>query len=246
MRQSKTYGQIGGESTSCRIIEQSEYGGRAPTDGESFADRLKAGAELAKALAEYRDTDAVVVGLARGGVVVASAVAQTLGLPLRALVVRKVGAPQNPELALGAVSETGVRWIDYNLVRLTGATPAYLEQEIEEQVAEARRRQEQYGIASELATIAGKTAIIVDDGIATGASALVAVRSARDLGAVQVVLATPAASRPAVHALEARADRVIALLTPDPFFAVGMYYRDFGQVSDEEVIGYLAHSSGTD
>lgn len=214
-------------------------------DGRTFDDRVEAGEELALALAQHRDSDAVVLGMARGGVAVGFAVATALGLPLQALVIRKLGAPRNPELALGAVSETGVRWIDYALVRATGATQLYLQEEVAAQVAEARRRQQEYDVGPGLEAIAGRVAIVVDDGIATGASALVAVQSAHDLGASRVILATPAAAPQAVHLLRPQVDDLVALLTPDPFISVGLYYRHFGQVSDAEVVNYLRQAQRT-
>jgi putative phosphoribosyl transferase len=204
-----------------------------------FVDRLDAGRQLAAKLEEYRGTDAVVLGMARGGVVVGFAVAQALRLPLRALAVRKVGAPGNPELAVGAVSETGVRWIDTALARATGASESYLEREVERQIAEAQRRRRAYAVGPDLSSVRGHLAIVVDDGIATGASALVAVRSVRELGASQVILATPAAAPQAVHLLQPQVDRLVTLLTPDPFMSVGLYYQDFGQVGDDEVVRYL-------
>lgn len=204
-----------------------------------FVDRIDAGQQLAEALQEYRNTDAIVLGLARGGVVVGYAVAKRLALPLRALAVRKVGAPQNLELALGAVSETGVQWLDPKIVQATGADEEYLEREIEAQVAEARRRQREYSIGPGLDVVRDHPAIVVDDGIATGATALVAVESARGLGAPAVILGTPVASMQAAALLERYVDRFIALELPEPFIAVGFHYGRFDQVTDAEVIRYL-------
>lgn len=201
-----------------------------------FADRVQAGRMLAERLSAFRGTDAQILGMARGGVMVGLGVAQALGLPLGALVVRKLGAPHNPELAVGAVSETGRLWIDRALVLATGASEAYLEGEIARQVEEARRRTAEYGGE---ASVEGITAIVVDDGIATGASALVGVRSARDLGASRVVLATPVASPQAAAALGREADEVVVLETPDPFVAVGLYYSNFEQTTDDEVVRAL-------
>lgn len=204
-----------------------------------FRDRLDAGSVLARALEQYRGTDAQVLGLARGGVEVGFAVAQSLSLPLHALIVRKVGAPNNPELALGAVSETGQQWLDSGLVIATGAGKEYLAREIEQQVTEARRRQHAYAVEDGLGQVTGKTGIVVDDGVATGASALVAVRSVRDLGASRIVLATPVASRQAERLLRPEVDDLVVLATPDPFFAVGMFYERFDQLSDDDVKRYL-------
>jgi putative phosphoribosyl transferase len=209
----------------------------------TFKDRLDAGRKLADAIGDTRGTNAVLLGLARGGVVVGYAVAEALGLPLSALVVRKIGAPQNPELAIGAVSETGVQWLDSGLVRATGASDSYIAGEVAAQVGEARRRQAEYGTGPGLETVRDRVAVVVDDGIATGATALVAVRSARGLSASRVILATPVASRQAVDLLSQVADRVVAVATPDPFIAVGLYYEDFQQVTDTEVKWYL-HLAG--
>lgn len=207
-----------------------------------FADRIEAGRALAERLERYRATDAQILGMARGGVMVGLGVAEVLALPLRALVVRKLGAPHNPELAIGAVSETGKLWIDRGLVLATGASEPYLQSEIAEQVEEARRREAEYA-ASPSTSLAGVTCIVVDDGIATGASALVAVRSARDLGAARVVLATPVASPQAASALRPEVDELTVLLTPDPFVAVGLYYTNFEQTTDSEVVRALREAN---
>lgn len=204
-----------------------------------FVDRIDAGYHLAEALAAYRDTDAVVVGLARGGVIVGQGVVERLQLPLRVLVVRKVGAPHNPELAIGAVSETGVEWLDPYLVRATGASADYIHAAVTRELAEARRRQQQYGSVSGLPIIRDATAIVVDDGIATGASAMAAVRSVRDLGASRVVLAAPVASDQAVSFLRPDVDDLVILSVPSQFYAVGAHYRNFDQVTDEEVVRAL-------
>ena len=203
-----------------------------------YTDRTDAGNRLAPQLELLSGTGAVVMGLARGGVAVGAAVAEALGLPLGVLVVRKVGAPNQKELAIGAVGETGVRHLDDHLVRVTGASERFIQAEIEREVTEARRREATYG-KNRPATIRGRTAIVVDDGIATGATALVGLLTARDLGAAHVILATPVASRQAVQTLAPYAESMTVLATPDPFIAVGMYYSHFDQVSDGEVIHLL-------
>ena len=208
-----------------------------------FADRLDAGLRLGHALSDYAGGDAMVVGLARGGVEVGYATAQYLRLPLTVLVVRKVGAPRNPELAIGAVSETGVRWLDREIAAATGADERYIQVEVARQVSEAQRRSETYGTAAALEAIRERPAIVVDDGIATGATALVALQSVRELGSREVILATPVASLPAVTSLLRVADSVVALETPEQFGAVGLYYGNFGQVSDEEVLRYVEMSA---
>lgn len=208
-----------------------------------FVDRYDAGRHLAAALQNYAGTNAIVVGLARGGVEVGAAVAAELRLPLRALVVRKVGAPSNPELALGAVSETGIQWIDDRLKKPTGASDRYLAQTVAAERAEAQRQHLKYAVGSSRESLRGCVAILVDDGIATGATALVAIRSVRDLGATRIVLATPVASMQAMNVLAKYADEVIVLVTPEPFQAVGLHYRHFAQLDDEAVIRRLQEFS---
>ncbi len=205
----------------------------------AFIDRLQAGGLLGGALHEFRATNAVVLGLARGGVVVGYGVARELRLPLQALVVRKLGAPRNPELAIGALSETGEQWLDHDLVRATGASDDYLAAEIARQAAEAQRRRAEYGVEINLATVGAWSVIVVDDGIATGATALVGVRSARRLGAGRVILATPVASPQAIRMLQPTVDRLVTLAAPPDFRAVGLYYQHFAQVTDAEVVDYL-------
>jgi putative phosphoribosyl transferase len=207
---------------------------------QTFPNRLEAGRQLAEELTTYRGSDAVVIGLARGGVVVGYAVAEALGLPLQAIVVRKIGAPRNPEMALGAVSETGALWLDRLTVEETGASEQYLQAEIAARTAEARERRARYVVGSNLIMVQHRPAIVVDDGIATGATAVVAAQSVRGLGAAEVVLATPVSSSQATWLLERRVDRLVTLLTPKRFVAVGLHYEDFNQVSDEEVVCYLA------
>lgn len=210
-----------------------------------FVDRVDAGRRLAEVLFGYRQSPAIVVGLARGGVLVGHGVVERLDLPLEALVVRKIGAPHNPELALGAISETGMEWLDPYLVAATGASEPYIRATVARELTEARRRQDEYHTGPGLQAIRGRPVLLVDDGIATGASAMAAIRSVRDLGALRVVVAAPVASVQAVNLLRTVADEVVVLDAPDPFYAVGLYYRDFDQVSDEDVVKYLEHAAHT-
>jgi putative phosphoribosyl transferase len=208
-----------------------------------FADREDAGRQLAHMIAG--EGDAVVVGLARGGVAVGDAVARHLGLPLTVLIVRKLGSPRNPELAIGAVSETGETWVDATTCAATGADAAHVEQQAREQAAEAERRRALYRRALPLSIVRNRVAVVVDDGIATGATARAGLRSVRALGARRVVLATPVASPLALQLLTPEADRIVALFVPDDFHAVGLYYDDFRQLTDDEVIAYLRRDRGT-
>jgi putative phosphoribosyl transferase len=205
-----------------------------------FADRRAAGRELASALSRWRGTDAVVLGIARGGVVVAAAVAQELGLPLDAVVVRKLGAAGHEEFAVGAIAE-GVRIVTPGAVRWAGMSEGDVERVEEAEREELRRRTDAYG--SRPVDLTGRTAVVVDDGVATGASAVAACRAVRARGAARVVLAVPVAP----HRWRAPADAVDEFVCPHreaDFWAVGQYYDDFGQTTDAEVVALLAGDGG--
>lgn len=204
-----------------------------------FADRVEAGERLAVALARYKGADAVVLAIPRGGVIVGEAVARALGLPLDVVVPRKIGAPGNPELGLGAIAP-GVRVLDEWLIERLGVTEEYLEREIEAEEREIERRERVYRAGRPPVDFAGKVAIVVDDGVATGGTAIAALRWARAQGAARVVLAVPVAPPGSVARLAREADDVVVLETPEPFFAVGEWYRRFDQTTDEEVIAALA------
>jgi putative phosphoribosyl transferase len=179
-----------------------------------------------------------VLGIARGGVVVAAEVARRLGLPLDVVVPRKIGAPANPELGIGAVAP-GVRVLDQQMIRRLGVGPEYLEREIAAQLREIDRRSAAYRRGRPPVDVAGRTAIIVDDGIATGGTAVAACRWARAAGARRVVLAVPVAPAAAGRRLAAEVDRLVVLETPEQFMAVGEWYRSFGQASDDDVVAAL-------
>jgi predicted phosphoribosyltransferase len=203
-----------------------------------FADRADAGRRLGERLAGESLSDPVVLGIPRGGVVVAAEVARALDAPLDVVVPRKIGAPFNPELGLGAVAP-GVRVLDEHLIRELGVSPGYLDHEIAEQEQEIERRLTAYRGDREPVDPHGRTAVVVDDGVATGGTAVAALRWARAAGAGEVVLAVPVAPPQAMRMLESEADRVVALSLPEPFHAVGQWYRDFDQVGDAEVVAIL-------
>lgn len=209
-----------------------------------FEDRIDAGERLAELLKEHAGPDTVVLGIPRGGVIVAEVVATTLGVPLDVVVPRKVGAPGNSELGLGAVAP-GVRVLDPWLIERLGVTEEYLEREIAAEEAEMIRRLRAYRGDRPPLELAGKTAIVVDDGVATGGTAVAAIRWARSQGAGRVVLAVPVAPPQTMERLRHEADEVVALATPEPFFAVGEWYRRFDQTSDEEVVAALRRAAGT-
>jgi putative phosphoribosyl transferase len=201
-----------------------------------FADRADAGRDLAARLLEWRGADAVVLGIPRGGIVVAAGVSQVLRLPLGAAVVRKLGAPAHEEYAVGAIAE-GVRVIDERAVRLGGVTPEQLEAVEERERSELARRARAFDAGR--VDVSGRTAIVVDDGVATGATAVAACRLERDRGAARVVLAVPVA--PAAWEPDPSvADRYICPHRIPDFWAVGQFYADFRQTDDREVARLLA------
>ncbi len=209
-----------------------------------FADRIDAGERLATALESYAGSEAVVLAIPRGGVIVGEVVARHLGAPLDVVVPRKIGAPGNPELAIGAVAP-GIRVLDPRMAGALGVSERYLEREIAAQEAEIDRRQHAYRGGRPPQPVEGRVAIVVDDGVATGSTAVAALRWARSGGATRVVLAVPVAPPQSLERLRAEADEVVVLETPEPFLAVGEWYRDFDQATDGQVISALARSAGT-
>lgn len=203
-----------------------------------FEDRAEAGRRLAEALAHLEGENAVVLSIPRGGVEVGAEVARALGWPLDIVIPRKVRAPGNQELGLGAVAP-GVRVLDERMVRSLGVSPEYLEREIAFEEEEIRRRSEAYRAGRGPFDLREKVAVIVDDGVATGGTAMAALRWARAQGASRVILAVPVAPAEAVANLAKEADEVVCLATPEPFYAVGQWYARFPQTSDQEVIRQL-------
>lgn len=204
-----------------------------------FADRAAAGRALAGRLRAFRGRDAVVLALPRGGVAVAREVSGALGLPLDVLVTRKVGAPAQPEYAIGAVAEDGSVVLDDQAISLLGVPRTYLDREVEAQLAEARRRVRRYRGDRSLSPVRGRSVIIVDDGVATGYTALAALEAARALGADEIVVAAPVMAPDAARRLAEGADRVVSVDTPSDFEAVGSCYADFTQLTDEDVLRLL-------
>lgn len=206
----------------------------------TFQDRSEAGRKLAQALAGYRDLDVVVLGLPRGGVPVAFEVANALDAPLDIIVVRKLGLPYQPELAMGAIGEGGVRVLNQDVIRASHLTPVELSAVEATELAELERLARHLRGGQPRQPLAGRAVIIVDDGVATGATARAACLVAKAQGAGPVVLAVPIGSPRTLGDLADEADTVVCLDTPDWFRAVGQGYRDFAQVSDEEVVQLLA------
>jgi putative phosphoribosyl transferase len=208
-------------------------------DAALFVDRADAGRRLAGALSAFARSDAVVLGLPRGGVPVAYEVARALGLPLDVILVRKLGVPFQPELAMGAIGEDGVRVINARIVQLTGVQPRDVDDAQARETRELERRARLYRGDRPRLDLSGRTAMIVDDGIATGSTVRAACKVARAHGARRVVVATPVAPPESVTALRDDADEVIALDTPAHFAAIGQFYRDFSATRDEEVVRLL-------
>jgi putative phosphoribosyl transferase len=203
-----------------------------------FEDRAEAGRALAEALEALAGQDVVLLAIPRGGVEVAAEISRARGWPLDLVIPRKIGAPGNPELGLGAIAP-GVRVLDERMLRALGVTREYLDREVAEQEEEIRRRAEAYRGGRPPTEIRGRVAVVVDDGVATGGTAAAALRWARSQGTARVVLAVPVAPREAVRRLAGECDEVVCLDTPEPFMAVGQWYLSFPQTSDDQVISLL-------
>lgn len=209
-----------------------------------FADRTEAGRLLAQVIAEKRYTDPIVLALPRGGVPVAFEVARVIGAPMDLILVRKIGTPGQPELALGAVVDGEIPQCVVNKDIKTQAhvSDAELEREKQRQIEEIDRRRALYLQGRDRLSVSGKTAIVVDDGIATGATARVALRALRKAGPAKLVLAVPVAPAETLKSFSDEVDELLCLQTPDPFYAVGYFYRDFDPVSDQDVASLLAEA----
>jgi putative phosphoribosyl transferase len=208
-----------------------------------FADRRDAGRQLGQRLLHLRDVERppVVLGLPRGGVVVAAEVARALDAPLDVLVVRKIGAPYQPELAIGAVTDgqSPRHVFNQELINALGVDEGYLQSEIERELAEVRRRQDEFRRGRPPVPIEGRTVIVVDDGIATGATVRAAIAALRQSNPARLVLAVPVAAPDSLGVLGREVDQLICLHSPINFMAVGRFYSDFEQTTDQEVIALL-------
>jgi putative phosphoribosyl transferase len=204
-----------------------------------FINRMDAGRQLAQLLLSLRGEDVVVLGLPRGGVPVAFEVAHAVGAPLDVITVRKLGVPFQPELAMGAIGEGGVRVINEPVMRMASVSEKELAAVEERERAELERRARRFRGDRPRIPLSGRTVVIVDDGIATGSTARAACRVARAQGASHVVLAIPVAPPHSVAELRDVADEVVCVETTEWFFAIGQFYADFSQVSDDEVVALL-------
>lgn len=203
---------------------------------ERFRDRAEAGHQLAGDLMQYAGrADVRVLALPRGGVPVAFEVAQALHAPLDVFVVRKLGLPGHEEFAMGAIASGNVVMLNERVVRQTGVSQRAVEQVLADERRELARREQSYRGSRPPLDVEGNTIILVDDGLATGASMFAAVAALKRERPARVVVAVPVASRETCESLRREADEVVCSMTPEPFYAVGLWYEDFSQTSDEEV-----------
>ena len=208
-----------------------------------FTDRADAGRQLAARLEHLRGEPVVVLGLPRGGVPVALEVARALGALLDVIVVRKLGVPYQPELGMGAVGEDGVRVINREVLRAARVSADELAAVQARELAQVDARAARYRVRRAREPLAGRTAVVVDDGIATGSTARAACQVARAHGAARVVLAVPVAPRGWLARIAGAADELVCVHTPRDFFAIGQFYADFSQTTDDEVVACLQRAA---
>ncbi|MEX0617096.1 MAG: phosphoribosyltransferase [Candidatus Woykebacteria bacterium] len=206
-----------------------------------FKDRFEAGRKISQQLKNVKRP--FILAIPRGGVVLGAAIAKKLKCPLSIIVARKLGAPDNPELAIGAVTADGDLFLDQDLIDRIGVRPEYIMSEQEAQMKEAERREKAYRQGLQRPNLKGKAAILVDDGLATGATMEAAIRSVKREGASKVIIAVPVSPRGTVEHFKGIVDDIIVLSVPSSFLAIGQFYSDFPQVSDEEVISLLKKSN---
>lgn len=204
-----------------------------------FEDRVDAGRQLAEALEHYKGQDVIVLAVPRGGVVVGYEVARALNAPLDVVIPRKIGAPGQPELAIGAVAIDEKPFLDHQMIHLLGVSQEYIEAEVRRQKEEIERRRKIYRSDRPFPKLKDKTVILVDDGIATGYTMMAAIHAIRRMQPSKLILAVPVAPPEAVSRLRPLVDELIVLETPEPFFSVGSWYEQFEQTTDEEVIELL-------
>jgi putative phosphoribosyl transferase len=211
----------------------------------AFADRHEAGRELAARLLAYKGRpDVVVLALPRGGVPVAFEIAEALGAPLDIFVVRKLGMPGHAEFAVGAIASGGVRVVNDEVLRVYGILPAAIAAVAKRELAELERREREYRGGRPLPDLRNRVVILVDDGLATGSTMRAAVQAVRALGPSRVVVAVPVGAAQTCEEFADVADETVCALTPEPFKAVGLWYRDFSQTTDDEVRALLQAHAG--
>jgi len=208
-----------------------------------FVNREEAGKQLAERLMKYKNKDVIVIAIPRGGVVIGYEVAKALGKPLDITIPRKIGAPDNPELAIGAISEDGSKFYDDFLINVLGVKEEYLRAKEKEEMEEIKDRMRRLRGDRKISKLSDKIVILVDDGLATGYTAKAAINSIKKRGPKKIVLGVPIAPRETVEELKHMVDEVVVLEIPDYFYAVGQGYADFSQVTDEEVKELLERAS---
>lgn len=204
-----------------------------------FVDRKDAGKKLAVQLAQFKHEDTIILAVPRGGIVTAYEAIKKYGFSWDLIIPRKIGIPYNKEIAIGAVTSDGTYFVDEKYVNMLNISDDYIQNEVVEQINEINRRLEKYKGNKEFPLVKNKTVIIVDDGIATGFTILAGIKSVKEHGAKKVVVAVPVAPLDTVDQLKDSVDEVICLLIPDEFYAVGLYYENFEQVTDEEVFNII-------
>jgi predicted phosphoribosyltransferase len=210
-----------------------------PTRDSLYRDRIDAGRKLADALERYKGQRPLVVGIPRGGVPVAAEVARCLGGELDIVVARKLGAPMHQELAIGAVTADGGRFLNQDVIRALQVSSDYLERITAEEVQEARSREARFRGGRTAGDLKGRTVILVDDGLATGATMRAAIRSLRSRNPTRLVIAVPVGARETCASLAKEADEIVCPVQPEPFIAIGLHYDNFDQVDDAEVLALL-------
>jgi len=211
---------------------------------QRFRDRREAGEKLGKELAAYANrSDVIVLGLARGGLPVAFQVAKRLDAPMDVFLVRKLGVPGREELAMGAIASGGIRVVNDDVVRSVGLSEQDIEEVAEREQQELERREKMYRGDRTSPELEGRTIILVDDGMATGASMKSAVQAVKQTRPAAVVVAVPTAAPQTVEEISGEVDDIVCLTTPQPFMAVGTWYEDFSQTSDEEVKHFLERAA---
>jgi putative phosphoribosyl transferase len=207
-----------------------------------YKNRLDAGQRLARELAEYRSQDPVILALPRGGVEVAAPIAEALDAPLDLVLVRKIGVPMQPELAMGAIVDGAEPYLipNENVLSSVDVSAGEFEKICERELKEIERRRRLYLEGRPRAEVRGRIVIIADDGIATGSTVRAAIQAVRKRSPKELILAVPVASASTLQALSSEVDKIICLQCHEPFYAIGLYYQDFHQVTDEEVVEILS------
>lgn len=200
-----------------------------------FLDRMDAGEKLADSLYKFKDEDVIILAVPRGGIAVAYDTIKRYGLKWDLIIPRKIGAPHNKEFAIGAVSVDGSYFLNNDYVKMIGISQDYIENEVSEQTREIKRRMQEYRGVDTFPEVKGKTVIIIDDGIATGFTILAVIKAVKKQGAKKIILAIPVGPRETIEEFKELVDEVICLYIPEKFYAVGSYYENFKQVTDEEV-----------